>query len=320
MRDPSFDRPGLDELAGTDLLLDALAGRVEVALDDPHDDALATLMGEWRDDLRWPPASALVSPDEAVDALIEGIAERRRSRRALAAVGSVAATLLALSGFGALVADARPGDALYGLHAMMFNEPRVSDDPIVLSAKADLAKAEQLIAQGQWDQAETQLAEISSTLQAVNDGSRRQHLLNELNQLNTKVERRDPNATVPPGPSPQSVLSRVFAPGESPATSSAPSASDAESATTSGAPESASPSSPGAPAGPASAGTTPPVGTSETPTSSPAPPTSPSKPVASPSAGLPSGPSAASPTSVPMSPAAGTTEPGSAPAPPGEPG
>ncbi|ETZ96521.1 hypothetical protein I545_6959 [Mycobacterium kansasii 662] len=90
--------------------------------------------------MRWPPASALVSPDEAVEALIEGIAERRRSRRALAAVGSVAATLLALSGFGALVADARPGDTLYGLHAMMFNEPRVSDDPIVLSAKADLAK------------------------------------------------------------------------------------------------------------------------------------------------------------------------------------
>ncbi|KZS62060.1 anti-sigma-D factor RsdA [Mycobacterium ostraviense] len=294
MRDSGFDRPGLDELAGTELLLDALAGRADVTLDDPHEDALAALLGQWRDDLRWPPASALVSPDEAVDALIEGIAQRRRSRRALAAVGSVAATLLALSGFGALVADARPGDTLYGLHAMMFNEPRVSDDPIVLSAKADLAKVEQLIAQGQWDQAETQLAEVSSTLQAVNDGSRRQNLLNELNQLNTKVEKRDPNATLPPTPSPRSVLSRVLGPSDSPVTSSAPPAPDAEPAATSGAPESTAPTSPV---------------TSEMSTGSPAPT---SKPTAS--------PSSPPPTSTPGSPAAGTTEPGSSPAPAGEPG
>lgn len=293
MRDSGFDRPGLDDLAGTELLLDALASRADVTLDDPHEDALAALLGQWRDDLRWPPASALVSPDEAVDALIEGIAERRRSRRALAAVGSVAATLLALSGFGALVADARPGDTLYGLHAMMFNEPRVSDDPIVLSAKADLAKVEQLIAQGQWDQAETQLAEVSSTLQAVNDGSRRQNLLNELNQLNTKVDKRDPNATLPPTPSPRSVLSRVLAPSDAPVTSSAPPAPDTEPAATSGAPESTA---------------TSPV-TSEMSTGSPVPT---SKPTAS--------PSSPPPTSTPGSPAAGTTEPGSSPAPAGEPG
>ncbi len=165
------DQPGLDEVARTDLLLDALAGRERFSLNDPDDDALAALMGEWRDDLRWPPASALVSQNEAVDALILGLSERRRSRRAWAAIGSVAATLLALSGLGAVVADARPGDLLYGLHAMLFNEPRVSEDQIMLSAKADLAKAEQMIAQGQWDQAESQLAEVSSTLQTVNEAA-----------------------------------------------------------------------------------------------------------------------------------------------------
>ncbi|MCV7199688.1 anti-sigma-D factor RsdA [Mycobacterium angelicum] len=191
------DQPGLDEVARTDLLLDALAERAAVRLSDPDDDALAALLGDWRDDLRWPPASALVSQDEATEALIAGMTERRRARRGLAAVGSVAATLLALSGFGAVVADARPGDALYGLHKMMFDEPRVNDDQIVLSAKADLAKVEQMIAQGQWSQAQTQLAEVSSTLQAVNDGSRRQDLLAEVNQLNTKVEKRDPHAAAP---------------------------------------------------------------------------------------------------------------------------
>ncbi|NKE41110.1 hypothetical protein FVP45_12490, partial [Mycobacterium tuberculosis] len=36
-------------------------------------------------------------------------------------------------------------------------------------------------------------------VQAVTDGSRRQDLINEVNLLNTKVETRDPNATLRPG-------------------------------------------------------------------------------------------------------------------------
>ncbi|HWS93721.1 MAG TPA: anti-sigma-D factor RsdA, partial [Mycobacterium sp.] len=120
------DQPALDELARTDLLLDALAERRPVDLETP-DDALAVLLEDWRDNLRWPPASALVSPEEAVEALRTGIADRRRSRRGLAAIGSVAATLLVLSGFGAMVVEARPGDALHGLHAMFFDQPRVND-------------------------------------------------------------------------------------------------------------------------------------------------------------------------------------------------
>ena len=200
----AFDA-GLDELARTDLLLDALADRTDIDFDDPdglEDKALAAVLGQWRDDLRWPPASALVSPEEAVEALRTGIDERRRARHGLAAVGSVAASLLMLSGFGAVVADARPGDALYGLHAMFFDERRVNDDQVVLSAKADLAKVQQLIAQGQWAQAQNQLAEVSSTVQAMNDPGRRQDLINQLNLLNTKVESRDPNATLPPAAPP----------------------------------------------------------------------------------------------------------------------
>src|SRR5262249_2429553 len=159
----------------------------QVDLDDPHDDALAVLLGDWRDDLRWPPASALVSSDEAVEALRTGIADRQRARRGLAAIGSVAASLLALSGFGAVVAEARPGDALYGLHAMFFDQPRVNEDQIMLSAKADLAKVQQMIDQGQWVQAENQLAEVSSTVQSMNDGNRRQDLMDQVNLLNTRV-------------------------------------------------------------------------------------------------------------------------------------
>ena len=186
------DQPALDEIAHTDLLLDTLAERERIDLDDPQVDALAVLMGDWRDDLRWPPASALVSPEEAVEALRTGMAERRRTHRGVAAIGSVAATLLMLSGFGALVADAHRGDPLYGLHVMFFDAPRVNDDTITLSAKADLAKIQQMIDQGQWAQAQNELAAVTSTVQAMNDSSSKQTLLDEVNLLNTRVESAKP--------------------------------------------------------------------------------------------------------------------------------
>jgi Anti-sigma-D factor RsdA to sigma factor binding region len=199
---PSFgyslgDQPALDQVAGTDLLLDALAARTEVRLDDPNQDALAALLGDWRDDLRWPPASALVSQDEAEEALLAGIGERRRARRGLAAIGSVAAALLVLSGFGAVVAEARPGDALYGLHAMFFDEPRVNEDQVMLSARADLVRVQQMIDQGKWDEAQNQLAAVTSMVQSMNDGETRQNLMNQVNLLNAKVQTRNPNATLP---------------------------------------------------------------------------------------------------------------------------
>jgi hypothetical protein len=201
---PALD-PRLNAVAHTDLLLDALAERQPVDPDDPHDPrehALAVLMGDWRDDLRWPPASALVSAEEAVEALRTGLADRQHARRGLAAIGSVAATLIVLSGFGAVVAEARPGEMLYGLHAMFFDERRVNDDQIMLSAKADLAKVQQMIDQGQWVQAQNQLAEVSSTVQSMNDENHRQDLMDQVNLLNTRVESRNPNATLPPNAPP----------------------------------------------------------------------------------------------------------------------
>lgn len=212
------DRRGLDELSRSDLLLDALAERQPIDVDDPNDDALAALLGDWRDDLRWPPASALVSPEEAVGALRAGMVEQRRGRRGLTTIGSVAATLLALSGFGAMVVEARPGGTLYGLHSMFFDEPTANQNQTMLSAKADLAKVQQLIDKGQWTQAENQLAEVSSTVQSLNDSAGRKELLDEIDLLNAKVDSRDPNATLPPAapppssavlPAPQSQISSI---------------------------------------------------------------------------------------------------------------
>lgn len=305
------DRPALDEVAQTDLFLDALAARTESELGDPdnfEDQVLSELLGDWRDDLRWPPASALVSQEEAEQALREGMLHRGRGGRGLAAVGSVAATLLMLSGFGAVVADARPGDLLYGLHAMMFNEPRVSDDQIALSAKADLAKVEQMIAQGQWDQAQTQLAEVSNTLQAVNDGGRRQGLLDEVNQLNTKVEKRDPYAGARPASPTNPQLVVPTAPGNLPGNSLTPPLAPGPDVT-----EPATPTPSAPPSGPPDTTTTPPVPSpsvtstkkhrpssttpSPTPTTSPTPSATP--PTTTPSSAPPTTGNTKTGTSVP---------------------
>jgi hypothetical protein len=54
-----------------------------------------------------------------------------------------------------------------------------------------------MIEQGQWTDAQTQLAEVSVKLQSMNDGAARRDLMDEVNLLNVRVGSRNPNATVP---------------------------------------------------------------------------------------------------------------------------
>ncbi|BBY11909.1 anti-sigma-D factor RsdA [Mycobacterium marseillense] len=187
----------LNEFARTDLLLDALAQRRPVSVEDPDVDVLTTMLEDWRDNLRWPPASALVTPEEAVNALRTGLAERRTGRRGLTAIASVAAALIALSGFGAMVVEARPGTPLHGLHAMFFDQPRVNEKQEMLAAKADLAKVQESIDRGEWDLARRQLIDVSSLVQSIDDPAVKQDLMNQLKLLNAKVESRNPDATLP---------------------------------------------------------------------------------------------------------------------------
>ncbi len=195
------DLPGLDVLANTDRFFDALAARESVDFADSGDDELAALLVQWRDELSWPPASALVSDDEAIAALDSGLAARRLRRRGMMLTGSVAAAVLAFGGFGVMVGDAQPGDSLYGVHAVLFGEaPSVHDDQIELAAKTELAKVQQMIAQGEWQQAQDRLAAVNDTLQDVNDTNRKQNLIDQVNELNAKVSTHDPEATLPAAP------------------------------------------------------------------------------------------------------------------------
>ncbi len=190
-----FDLPDPDAVARSDRFIDALANGEPV----DGDTALAGLLGDWRDELRAPASGGVCPERDAVAALGRGLAARRRARGRAALVGALAATVLGIGGFGALMGQSQPGDALYGVRTTLFGEPAsVHDDRLAVSAETDLDQVEQMIALGQWDQAQGKLAAVGDRVQTVKDNDRKQNLIDHMNRLNAKVVSRDRNATLPP--------------------------------------------------------------------------------------------------------------------------
>lgn len=204
-RNSRNDEPSLDAIVASEQFIDALATGGPVAPRDHADAMLASMLGEWRDEMRWPPATGLITERDAVAALRAGLAEKQkpapvRSRRGLSIVGAAAAGVLALGGFGAVVAGAGPGEALYGLRTMLFGAPKqVRDDQVALAAQTQLNQVQDLIAQGDWQQAQDKLVAVSNQVESVGDEEQKQQLLDQWNQLSAKVVQKDPEATVPPG-------------------------------------------------------------------------------------------------------------------------
>jgi hypothetical protein len=190
-----FDQPDPDAVARSDRFIDALANGEPV----DGDTALARLLGDWRDELRVPASGGVCPERDALAALGRGLAARRRARRRVALVGALAATVLGVAGFGALMGQSQPGDALYGVRTTLFGEPASAhDDRLAVSAETDLDQVEQMIALGQWDQAQGKLASVGDRVQTVKDSDRKQNLIEHMNRLNAKVVSRDPNAASPP--------------------------------------------------------------------------------------------------------------------------
>lgn len=271
--------PSLDAVRLADSFIDALANGGAVAPRDPADAELAALLGGWRDEMRWPPATGLIAEADAVAALNSGLAEKRPgldrdrraavtqprgSRRGLSAVGAAAAAVLCIGGFGAVVAGAGPGDALYGVRTMLFGASKqVRDDQVGLAAKTELNQVQSLIAQGDWEQAQDRLVAVSTQVATIDDEQQKQELLDQFNDLSAKVVERDPQATAPPGvvytvPASSAALvpavEPTSTPGAPPLTTSsttvttAPTASEpASSPSATTPPTSASPSGPASP-------------------------------------------------------------------------
>jgi len=193
--------PSLNEINRADRFLDALAAKAPVYSTDQTEADLAFLLGDWRDTIRDPAPTVPVTARDAVAALNDGLA-KRHSRGSLTIVGSAAAALLCIGGFGAAVYGAGPGDTLYGARTAVFGAPRVSDDQVMLAAQTEMAQVQTLIDQGQWQQAQDKLQQLSPTVQSVDTPEHKQQLIEQWNALTYKVVEQNPQAILPPAGEP----------------------------------------------------------------------------------------------------------------------
>lgn len=262
--------PSLNESNRTDKFIEALSLERPVYSTDAGEAELAYLLAGWRDDARSTPTSGVVTTGDAVAALERGTS-RHRPRLPLALVGSVAAAVLCLGGFGAAVYGSAPGDPLYGVRSTLFGEAQTTRGVQVELASTELKQVQQLIDQGQWQEAQQKLQTITTTVATVQDVEQKQELVDQWQQLSVKVESRDVNATVPPD-APPVVLPEVTL-----TTTPPTDTSQASDTTTPSTPESTSPG-----ATPTTASTTAPTttespsestepGSSTTPTTTPTP-------------------------------------------------
>jgi hypothetical protein len=197
----------LNDINRADRFVEALSTNQPVYSTDPGDAELAYLLADWRDGVRETPLFAVVTEDDAAMALRSAQRPRHANRFTLSIVGSAAAAVLCIGGFGAAVYGAGPGDALYGMRDMIFGEQQVTrDDQVALAAQQELAQVQQLVEQGQWDQAQDKLVALSTTVQSVDEVERKHDLIEQFNALSYKVVEQDPAATLPPASEPQPVL------------------------------------------------------------------------------------------------------------------
>lgn len=288
---PDFEGdPSMEAIRRADSFIDALAVGRPAPAQDAADAELAALLGTWRDEMRWPPATGLITEEDAIAALNAGRAQKRlapgrdrwtvdteitprKNRRGLSVVGATAAAVLCIGGFGAVVAGAGPGDGLYGLRTMLFGTPKeVRDDQVGLAAKTTLNQVQDLIEQGDWSQAQNKLVEVSTQVASIGDEQQKQDLLDQFNDLSAKVVERDPAATAPPGvvyTVPPSAAELVPAVAPSTSTSSTTSPSDSSTSATPTTSTSATPTTSATSTTPATASTSPSGSSSSTTSSAP---------------------------------------------------
>jgi hypothetical protein len=199
--------PSLNDINRVDRFFDALSSKQTAYSTDHAEAELAFLLADWRDDVRDAPVTAPVTPRDAAAALRGGLDTRKRSRTSLALVGSAAAAVLCLGGFGVAVFGSGPGDAFYGMRTTLFGQEQQVRNEQVTLASQQLQQVQELIDQGQWEQAQDKLATLSTTVQSVEAApEQRQDLIQQWNALTYKVVEQDPAATLPPAGEPMPVL------------------------------------------------------------------------------------------------------------------
>ncbi|GAB7071869.1 hypothetical protein H7J06_21765 [Mycobacterium hodleri] len=309
--------PSLNEINRADRFFEALAAKQPAYPTDHAEAELAFLFAGLRDDVRDAPVTSPVSLSAAVEALNGGMAKNRSPRRHLAVVGSVAAAMLCIGGFGTAVYGAGPGDSLYGIRTALFGQHEQTRDDQVSLASAQLQQVQQLIDNGQWEEAQSKLVAVSTTVQDVGQVEQKQQLVEQWNALTYKVVEQDPAATLPPGEPlpalPSSPLTWLpvpvidATPSSDTTTSDSPTTTPSTSETTETTETSPSDSTvaPGSTTPPSDQTSTSPSSSTASPTSTSVPSTSGSSPVAEP--GPPSSTPPSSTAAAPSSTTVTTT-------------
>jgi hypothetical protein len=140
--------------------------------DDQH---VLALLAELRAEIDSVPFPELVMVDEACDAIAAGRRAVRPRRRLMSLTAAAAVTVMALSGVALAAGNAQPGDALWGVSAVL-DANRARSVEAAYRVDTALATARQALAEGRVAEARATLASVTPDLDKVSDPERKVQL------------------------------------------------------------------------------------------------------------------------------------------------
>jgi len=182
--------------AGFTVSADAAAGRPGRRDADDH---VAAMLAAWKADVEAAPLPA-IDLDAAVGAVLDGQRAARRPngrmRHLVPLAGAAAVIVVAVAGVSVVAHESRPEDALFALSEVLYPEQAASYKALEAVAHAE-DRAEQALAVGDKAAAATAVAEAEAAAGTVLAEHGQGEVLEELRQLEVKVEQ-----TVPGVPNP----------------------------------------------------------------------------------------------------------------------
>lgn len=212
-----------------DALIDAISGNGLVETKDNEEYELATLLADWRAEILAEPMPAGPDLDEVVAAVHRELGTREtlaptpevtplrpRSKGQLRLLrplaGAAALVAVAVGSATAVSYGAEPGDPLWGVKQVVFSEQAQSTEARI-DTTSTLERAEQLIAEGNTEEARELLTSAESRSGDVRDAEERDALGDWLHRLTDELGKMMPQLPPPPVPAvPQAPTPGVVVP------------------------------------------------------------------------------------------------------------
>ncbi|MFI6171546.1 anti-sigma-D factor RsdA [Nocardia sp. NPDC051052] len=172
-----------------DALIDAIGSDGPVRTDSAEEYQLATLLADWRAELIAPPMTAAPDLDAIVAAVNQEIGARQfrngaqgsnRLRLVRPLLGAAATLALVFGGMTALSYQSEPGDPLWNLKEVVFNQ--AAQSTVAQRAGTDLTEAGKLISQNPV-QAKERLEQAKANADKVDNAGRHDELMAEWQRL-----------------------------------------------------------------------------------------------------------------------------------------